>query len=66
MNIESLGNITNKEKLVTEATRNALGAVAKSLETLNDLTYQNEVLEKAEDTIESNEYILHNSMRILR
>lgn len=58
-NLNGLDNLDDSFKLTDETRR--IG-----IDILNELEYQNNLLEKSNETLESNEYILNHSMRILR
>lgn len=55
-----------EQELLLEIRRNAAMSANIGRTTLETLSYQNEVLNSAEDTIEANDYVLHQSMRALR
>lgn len=58
--------IKREQELLLEIRRNAALSANIGTATLETLSYQNEVLNSAEDTLEANDYILHQSMRALR
>lgn len=63
--------MSEQKKTVTDfhtegAIRNAVEAANRGRDILESLQQQNEDLESTEDTLESNEYILQKSIRILR
>lgn len=64
--MQSAVEISEKQSILDEAKRNAFQAVNTGESTLQELGIQNETLHKTKDTLESNEYVLHKSMRILR
>ena len=55
-----------EQDLLLEIRRNAALSANIGRATLETLSYQNEVLNSAEDTIEANDFVLHQSMRALR
>lgn len=58
--------VKREQELLLEIRRNAAMSANIGRTTLETLSYQNEVLNSAEDTIEANDYVLHQSMRALR
>ena len=63
---QSNAHVNVEKDLLLEAKRNAEEATQIGRETLTELGKQNETLNATEDTIESNQFILNRSLRILR
>ena len=66
MNKQEEDLVRREQDLLLEIRRNAALSANIGRTTLETLSYQNEVLNSAEDTIEANDFILHQSMRALR
>mmetsp|Transcript_323 Transcript_323/g.282 ORF Transcript_323/g.282 Transcript_323/m.282 type:complete len:329 (-) Transcript_323:14-1000(-) len=66
MSLSQSNKTLRNQESINELTRNAINTVNIGRTTLETLDKQNEDISTIEDTIESNEYIIEKSMKVLR